>query len=147
MNWLLWNSLIIFTSQLGYSLGAFQDLWLVVLAVCGPWSNNLPPVCWSIIFRKSILNKMVCKFHRMENVFLYYVKYTLNVPVDMYRHLRISVCFIFFSAILDSPSQLVFLKGLWRHIFSSDVLHISSIFISWLCMLCISSTSYYLFIF
>ena len=62
---------IIFTSQLGYSTGMFQGLWLVVLAVFGAVNQPLAPLYVGPFVGISILNKLVCKFSRMENSFFF----------------------------------------------------------------------------
>ena len=82
-------------SQLGYSEGV----------------TCIAPVCWSI-FGKSILNKVVCQFYRMENNFLYhaiclylifyvcvYVYMVIICIVDICYNVSISVYFIFTSKI------------------------------------------------
>ena len=76
MNPLLWNSLIqcLHPNQ-NILQGWFQALLLVVRAVFKTVDCHLPPLLL-YIFGKFILNKLVCKFDRMENSFSsLYVKY------------------------------------------------------------------------
>ena len=87
LNSLLWNSLASYLhTQLRYSLGVSQVLWLVVLGLrsLGPWIDHLLPVC-RFIFGKSIPNHLVCKFDR--NSFRYHT----NIQ---WQHFLIDMCIL-----------------------------------------------------
>ena len=60
---------IVFVFRLVYHAVVFRLCHWLPLRCLGPWTNHLPPVFWSI-FGKSILNKLVCKFNKMENILL-----------------------------------------------------------------------------
>ena len=68
---------IVFTPYWDILVGVFQALWMFIVVVFGPWINHMPLVSWSI-FGKSVLNKMVCKFNRMDDNVLYYVNIYIN---------------------------------------------------------------------
>ena len=79
MSSLLWNALVCclhhICRYLGDSAGAFQAFWLVVHQLFGSWINHLPAVCRSIVGK-----------------YIY----------DIYCHLSISVCFIFYFHLSNS---------------------------------------------
>ena len=59
-----------------------------------PWINRLLQYVGPF-FGKSILNKLICKFDRVENSFSLVCKYTLMEIIDMNYHQSIPICFIF----------------------------------------------------
>ena len=64
-----------FPTSLWYSAARFQAWWLVALPVYAPYVGTF--------FDKSILNKLVCKFDRIENSSFVLCKYTLIAIIDI----------------------------------------------------------------
>ena len=67
----------------------FQALWPVAFVVFGA-VNHMTSVCRSV-FVKSILDKLLCKFNELENIFYLLCKYILIVTIDVFYHLNILI--------------------------------------------------------
>ena len=73
-----------------YLQGYIMEIWPLrnaALWILSWYFNNPPPPKCQSIFDKFVLNKLVCKFHSMQNSFsLFICKYIMIVTINKYYH-------------------------------------------------------------
>ena len=79
-----WTPVIVFIFPTRiFCRGVFKLCDWLSLQSLEPWINHWSPACRSISC-KSVLNKLVCKFDIMENIFSSSCKYILMVTINIY---------------------------------------------------------------
>ena len=94
-------------TQLGYSVGEFQALQLIVFVAFGlvSWINHWPPACWSNFWKLIFKQQLRCRFDKMDSLSSFFCILTYAIIYVFIHHIIFRLyLYVLLDHIIMEPS-------------------------------------------